>query len=170
MLFDKEGSPWITIGPDFLFTLCMFVFLGGMYSVFLFFLYHIKTSYNIFWYLGWMLVMVNLFSTLFTVLYNPGHPKKIKGLPRNREWWNIWNAPKLSCFETYHCEDWDKCVEWYDHHCPWFGKWIGRNTLITFYVFIGSFLAMIFAVFMTIAVYLEQNKIPRKRRDKKKLL
>ena len=170
MFFDKEGNPWITIGPDFLFTLCMFVFMGGMYTIFLWFLFHIQTDKSIFWYAGLSLFIIQSSSMLITVFLNPGHPKKVKGMPRTQQWCKICHTPKLHELETYHCEDCDRCIEWYDHHCPWFGKCIGKNTIYTFYIFIATFLLMIFAIFFVVAIYLDQHKELGGSRRKHKLM
>ncbi|CAI2375841.1 unnamed protein product [Moneuplotes crassus] len=158
MCFDKHGSPWITIGPDFCFTICLFIFLSLIYSVFLYFSTHLKSYYPILVFLGVVLVLVNLFSTLFTVFINPGHPSKRLSVPPHREWCRMCNSPCLPEYETFHCDDCNKCVEYYDHHCPWFGKCIGKNNIITFYIFIASFMILIFATFFSVAMYMEQHK------------
>ena len=44
-----------------------------------------------------------------------------------------------------HCKVCDKCIERYDHHCPWVGNCIGRNNYHLFFYFI-----MCFDVFVTV--------------------
>ena len=86
MLFDRKGNPWITIGPDFGFTLCLFVFVAALYSLFLYFLFHINNIPSILLYLGVGLVLVNASATLITVFLNPGHPEKGILKQKNHEW------------------------------------------------------------------------------------
>ncbi|KAF0716767.1 Aste57867_2675 [Aphanomyces stellatus] len=40
--------------------------------------------------------------------------------------------------DAIHCYDCEVCVDGMDHHCPWTGKCIGKNTLFWFYAFLCS--------------------------------
>mmetsp|Transcript_17953 Transcript_17953/g.15866 ORF Transcript_17953/g.15866 Transcript_17953/m.15866 type:complete len:87 (+) Transcript_17953:197-457(+) len=86
MFFDRNGSPWITIGPDFGFTMCLFIFVGTLYSILLYFLFQIKDINPLFRYAGVTLVAVNASAVLITVFLNPGHPTKERSVRPGSEW------------------------------------------------------------------------------------
>ena len=43
-----------------------------------------------------------------------------------------------------HCDICNLCCEFYDHHCPWVGKFVGKNNNLSFKIFIFSNLIFIF--------------------------
>ena len=45
--------------------------------------------------------------------------------------------------KVFHCFDCDICIENFKFHCPVTGKCIGRNIIITYYLFILSSLFLI---------------------------
>ena len=141
--YKNDGSPLIVIGPHwplFLGFNC-FITIG-----FICFAYNFWKFLNFFFRILGILTYC-LFSVSYTLtsILNPGIPiydkNAIMGLPREKYkkcnickiWVNIDN-------NTEHCDQCNVCVEGYDHHCPWTGKCIGKNTSKYFYMFITSIL------------------------------
>ena len=138
---DKYGNPLIMIGPHWPMYVC---FCGGVTTGYIFFF-----IYN-FFKLHFILKIFGIFSFLFffisysgTFLLNPGYPERdensLEGKPKmlykKCVYCDIWEKIHMN---TTHCMDCNVCVEGYDHHCPWTGKCIGKNTINYFYCFIGS--------------------------------
>ena len=91
---------------------------------------------------------------LFTILINPGIPnrehfrdifdKKISNENRNNFMsCNICNITFPRNFNISHCSTCGVCVIKQDHHCPWTGKCIGKNNVISFYCFLWTLLGFI---------------------------
>ena len=76
MFMDKNGDPWVTIGPNYGFTLLCYFFITGL-GVILFTV--ISKASPEFWYTRY-LALALLFSCYLaltcTVLLNPGVPRK----------------------------------------------------------------------------------------------
>lgn len=99
--------------------------------------------------LGFIIIITNNLSYLYTALANPG-------LGKNYEVDNMSSLRKLcgTCNiyydkrKTFHCSYCDICVYGHDHHCPWVGKCIGEKNLIAFYIFVSSTFGMIMYLFL----------------------
>ena len=121
-----------------------------------------------------------LISYLITVLINPGIP--------NRNYYsnnfyqknndiaasNLIKCDKCNIIapkslKINHCESCHVCVMYYDHHCPWTGKCIGKYNICPFYFFLFSLLAYIFMSFITFLMFiinLEESEIQNRRKIK----
>ena len=115
-----------------------------------------------------------IFSYIYTVLINPGIPRKQyfvehfrnKNIGDKKSWQKCSKCniliPKV--FKVAHCSRCEICVREQDHHCPWTGKCIGKYNLISFYIFVNSLFAyilMIFVIFYGYMFYtsnLQKNK------------
>ena len=51
-----------------------------------------------------------------------------------------------------HCYVCNKCVERYDHHCPWINNCVGLNNHNSFYIFVG-FMAALLAISLSQSFY-----------------
>ena len=73
---------------------------------------------------------------------NPGyiiknHPNKLQELAQDYEPYQI--CPECVCRRpprSRHCQNCNKCVEKFDHHCPWINNCIGGRNLGIFYCFL----------------------------------
>ena len=110
--------------------------------------------------------LVFILSYLYTMLINPGIPKKQyfvehfknKSIGDKNSWQKCSKCniliPKI--FKVAHCSRCQICVREQDHHCPWTGKCIGKYNLISFYIFVNSlffYILMIFAIFYGYVFY-----------------
>ena len=162
VLFYYHNYPLIILGPDYCYSVCL-----ASSSIFAYLLIYIFLfKYN---FLAIKIVETTIFlfyicSYLITALINPGIP--------NREFFtktfcenNIGGMQKIqkcrkcniivpSSFHVSHCNYCEVCVIEQDHHCPWTGKCIGKNNLITFYCFIISFVMFIVMSFLTLVTFL----------------
>lgn len=89
----------------------------------------------------WLCLLEIIFFTLI-VLRNPGYLKK------NHEHMLLDLATNYECFQicpecvtkrpprSRHCQCCNKCVEKFDHHCPWINNCIGARNLGIFYCFL----------------------------------
>lgn len=69
----------------------------------------------------------------------------VKGVPVTIRWCqtcSILRPPRAS-----HCSDCDRCVEGFDHHCPWVGNCVGKRNYKFFILFIYSCTFMAVYVF-----------------------
>ena len=156
---DKDGSPFIVIGPHWSMYVC---FCSLMTAGYLFFLIHFWNYMNILFKLSGLISFLTYFvSYTYIFLGNPGIPKydenAILGKPREKHALcrkcGIWrNLDK----NVYHCFDCDICVEGFDHHCPWTGKCVAKNNVNAFYVFLISILGA-FCFFVTSLTHAQHN-------------
>ena len=164
---DKDGSPYIVIGPHW----NMYVgFCSIMSLVYIVFLRHYWPYLNILFKLsGLICFLTYLISYTYIFLVNPGIPKydenAILGKPREKYSFckkcGIWkNMDK----NVYHCFDCDVCIEGYDHHCPWTGKCIAKKNVNIFYIFLVSILAA-FGYFVTALTHAQHNIYLEKRKN-----
>ncbi|CAI2380593.1 unnamed protein product [Moneuplotes crassus] len=164
---NKYGNPWITIGPDYPYCICLLVCVGAVSFVQLLLLYNFQTSKWPLKLIGYLILFICDSSLLGTMLCNPGHPNQKPGLPTDRRICKICNIPRRDKL-SYHCDDCDKCCDGYDHHCPFMGKCIGKGNIIQFYTFIFTFMLLMVSIFVLIGLTLERLE-PHKR-GKGKLL
>ncbi|CAG9311982.1 unnamed protein product [Blepharisma stoltei] len=55
-----------------------------------------------------------------------------------------------------HCQTCNKCVEKFDHHCPWINNCIGAKNIGVFYIFICSiWISLIFAISLSLKVLID---------------
>ena len=167
---DKDGSPFIVIGPHW----CMYAwFCSIMVSIYIFLLFHYWNYMKILFRIAGVGSFLTYFiSYTFIFLANPGIPKydenAILGKPREKysicKRCGIWRSIEKN---TYHCFDCDICIEGYDHHCPWTGKCIAKKNLNAFYIFLVSILGA-FCFFITgvthaqYYIYLEKKNLNKK--------
>ena len=156
---DKDGSPYIVIGPHWF----MYAwFCSIMSAIYLFFFIHYWNHMNFLFKLTGLIAYLTYFiSYTFIFVSNPGIPKydenAILGKPREKYTFcrrcGIWrNMDK----NAYHCFDCDICIEGYDHHCPWTGKCVAKNNVNGFYVFLVSILGA-FCFFITALTHAQHN-------------
>ena len=122
-----------------------------------------------------------LISYLITVLINPGIPSRNYFSNNFNQKNNDKSASGLNkcskcniitpkAFHINHCNVCNVCVIKQDHHCPWTGKCIGKNNIISFYCFLCGLLAYIFMSFVTLLMFivnLQENEFHNRRRIKK---
>jgi len=58
---------------------------------------------------------------------------------------------------VHHCYANGRCVEGYDHHCPWMGKAIGEWTLKFFYGFLYSVCSLLALTGICTVIWLLQG-------------
>lgn len=135
-------------------------FIGLMlFSAFVLFFFTFPVSGSYFW----MILIIFLLSgsILFWVLStytDPGymnkHPK-LQFLTLVERFDPSCLCPKCMVIWTprsWHCNICDRCVEWFDHHCPWINNCIGTNNhgfFLTFIIFLYFYLLMI-TIFCTL--------------------
>jgi len=156
---NKNGSPLIVLGPNF----CWYISLIIIVTIVLYlFLWYFWNFMNLFFKaLGILIYIIFIISYSYTSLINPGIPiydeNAILGRPRDKYTFCraccIWTNMDLN---TTHCFTCNVCYEGFDHHCPWTGKCIAKNNLITFYVFLASIIS-IFCYFITALTHAQHN-------------
>ena len=97
-----------------------------------------------------LLTFTQFFSYTYTALINPGI--RIDSIPAQSFTDQHKICPKcyivsLKVDKVEHCKECDVCIEERDHHCPWVTKCVGKNNLISFYVFVGSSLCLILSLY-----------------------
>lgn len=145
-IFTKQNNPIFIIGPNYY----MFFFISLLSNLLLLFLNFFYGEYLNKKYkkIGKYFILVFQFFYFINYILNPGYPKNNK----NRNSGEPKELYKL-CSEchfyvnknkkVYHCYDCDICIENFKFHCPVTGKCIGRNIIITYYLFILSSLFLI---------------------------
>ena len=169
---NKDGSPYIVIGPHWTMYVC---FCSIMTTVYMFFLIHYWNYMNFLFKLAGIISFSTYFiSYTYIFLINPGIPKydenAILGKPREKFGFckrcGIWrNLDK----NVYHCFDCDICIEGYDHHCPWTGKCVAKNNVNAFYIFLVSILGA-FCFFVTGLTHAQHNIYLEKKNSRNKIL
>ena len=165
---DRKGDPLLIIGPDWI----KFILISFLIN--LIFFYFCKKKWNdiggVMKFFG-ILVYLSYFTTYFyTELINQGFPKhnleSKTGEPRSRHDYcticKMWiNKEK----KAKHCEKCGICIEGYLNHYKWMSKCIGRNNLMIYYIFIGSFAFIILFIFCILAT--KNNKTIENTLEKK---
>ncbi|CAI2368986.1 unnamed protein product [Moneuplotes crassus] len=145
-LYNSDGIPYITIGPNYPFSIAMFV--GAIF-------YLVIASYAVsiigsqFWYIKLIIRCIQCIffvSLLTTVLINPGTPKLKTSREYDKDIFCEY-CEIISEHPTAHCDVCGVCVQGYDHHCPWMGKCIAQGNIcpfnLTLVTFVISWLCMI---------------------------
>lgn len=139
MFITSNGEPWVVIGPDWPFCLCLLAIMLAVGMVFVLLMAPlVPPSIQI---IGAIVVTSAIGTYLVTALKNPGIELTHGYMPENEmKHCTICGAVRKEA--TFHCEDCDLCIREYDHHCPVTGKCIGEGNVLFFYAFLIS-------VFMT---------------------
>ena len=83
----NNGDPWLTIGPNYIFSLILFLFVTGLGVVLMGIISKAQAEYWYFKIVGMLLILFCYLALAFTVLLNPGHPsnaEKYKQLPHSQ--------------------------------------------------------------------------------------
>lgn len=163
LLYNSRGNPWITIGPDFGYSICLLSCVTVLCGIGSFLWYRFETSLSFVKPCVALIIFVNYFSLLCTMLLNPGHPDVYEGLPKSTQWCKKCQAPRRDR-DTYHCYDCGKWWNDYDHHCPFMGKCIGGGNIIPFYTFIGTFMVLMVTIFLMVGFTLQELEAGKKVR------
>jgi len=143
------GEPWVCIGPDWPFSICLLSILVGMSLCYLLLMAPmVQPAVQL---LGALIITSTLACYLTTVLKNPGI-ELVRGLeldsftPASPS--QTLHKPCPHCGArrkegTHHCEDCNLCIRQYDHHCPLTGKCIGEGNILFFCGFLVSLLLFI---------------------------
>ena len=145
-IITKENNPIFIIGPNYY----MFFIVSLLANLLLLFLNYFYGEFIHKKYKQFGKYFILVFQSLYLINYllNPGYPKNNK----NRNSGEPKELYKL-CSEchfyvnknkkVFHCFDCDICIENFKFHCPVTGKCIGKNIIITYYLFILSSLFLI---------------------------
>ena len=153
-LFYK-GEPIIIIGPDTQYYVIIFSLVSFLCII----TYNLKNSNLILKIL--FIISYLLFAITYTLLLviNPGIPINKKNLDPSAFEKGYKQCPVCNCISlekegkyTIHCEKCKICVEYFDHHCTFATKCIGKRNKIIFrlwlcsipILFVMSFLYLIF--------------------------
>jgi palmitoyltransferase ZDHHC9/14/18/palmitoyltransferase len=141
VFMDKEGNPLLIIGPQWPLFVCFFSIVNILYLLVTIRLWS-KFSYR-----SKLINQISYWSFSlsysFTALINPGYPKnnhgRKTGYPRDEYYF----CPECHFYvnrktNASHCYDCGICIEQQDHHCPWTSHCVGKNNIISFYIFIIS--------------------------------
>ena len=139
-LFYK-GEPLIILGPDIRYYVLIFSLVSFLCVV----TYSIKNSYII---LKILLILAYLlFAITYTLLLvmNPGIPVNRKNLDLTMLQKGYKQCSDCNCISlekegqlTIHCEKCKICVEYFDHHCTFATKCIGRENRLIFKIWTYS--------------------------------
>ena len=156
---DKDGSPYIVIGPHWSMYMCLCPIMTIFYT---FFIIHYWNYISFLFKISGLISFLTFFiSYTHIFITNPGIPKydenAILGKPREKYSFcrrcGIWKRMDKN---VYHCFDCDICIEEYDHHCPWTGKCVAKKNVNAFYIFLVSILAA-FCFFVTALTHAQHN-------------
>lgn len=161
--------PLITIGPQYYYPLILFLLNNIIFFLFNKYIFHkFKILFKV---IEILLIIIVNFSHLYTTFINEGIPKRvwflsnkiINYLIEDENFYNEFNTNKYQIcrkcnilidksLKITHCDICNLCCEFYDHHCPWIGKCIGRNNLFCFKIFILS--NIIFIIYSIIFLFI----------------
>lgn len=141
LFMDKYDNPLLIIGPHWPLFACFFGIINILYLIVIFklwsrFSFKSKIINQISY---WTYTL----SYSYTSLINPGYPKnnheRRDGYPREEFYFcSVCKFYVRRSSEASHCDDCNICIEGQDHHCPWTSHCVGKNNIITFYIFIIS--------------------------------
>jgi hypothetical protein len=150
-----NDSPLFTLGSQYYYPILLFLLNN------LFFFSVNKFIYGYFSMLlkiaGIIIFIIVNYTQLFTCLVNEGIPSRkwflsniiINYLIEDEDVYNEFNTKKYQIcrkcnilidksLKIIHCDICNLCCEFYDHHCPWVGKCIGKNNALSFRIFVYS--------------------------------
>lgn len=154
------GKDWY-IGPHWLFSIVLFVFMIGFTGFYGFLAMNILT-----WYYtipGILLILLTFYVFIQLLASDPGVLRKSSyesaSAYQGMEQLFTSNGGRecsicdiIQPAEALHCEYCHVCVDGYDHHCPWTSKCIGSKNLREFQLFLffgfGTLFYVMFAVIM----------------------
>ena len=141
LFMDKYDNPLLIIGPHWPLFACFFGIINILYLIVIFklwsrFSFKSKIINQISY---WTYTL----SYSYTSMINPGYPKnnheRRDGYPREEFYFcSVCKFYVRRSSEASHCDDCNICIEGQDHHCPWTSHCVGKNNIITFYIFIIS--------------------------------
>ena len=151
IFLDKYENPLLIIGPHWPMYLCF----CGIVSIIMLGIYLTlwKQIGIIMRILGHICYWTYFISYSYCSLCNPGYPKNDIGrkFGEPREEYikcTVCHFYVKKSRNVHHCYDCNICIENQDHHCPWTGHCIGKNNIISFYIFVTfSFLIIIYLAF-----------------------
>ena len=152
------SRPFIIIGPDWPFNLCILSMIIAVLLIFLIVMARmVGPAMQM---IGFSIIFTNLISYLLTALKNPGiiedYVEDELKLEENKI---CIKCKAVMVKNSQHCDECGLCIREYDHHCPLSGKCIGQGNIIPFYVFITTvFLAIIYFAFWCISIIAEVKK------------
>lgn len=141
VFISKNGTPLLIIGPQWAIYVS---FLGTVsFLMLLEYIFLWNKIGKVFRILGTIIYWTYAISYSYTALINPGYPVNNIGrrTGQPKEMYDYCRNCKfyINKFKgTIHCYDCGICIEKYDHHCVWTGHCIGKNNLISFYIFVCS--------------------------------
>ena len=146
IIVDKNGTPIITVGPNWIFFSIFILFITGGF-LFLFISYYQYIPLYLF-ILGIVIYFIFIFVYTQLFITNPGFAENIKEKKEDEIYLycNLCEIYVTKKSKTVHCSKCDMCIEEFNHHCDWIGKCIGKNNLYVFYF-------MIFWIFVIIMYY-----------------
>lgn len=164
-----EKYALFTIGPQYYYAIILYLFNNILFVCFINYFYK---QFNIIFKIVDTLIFLTLdFSQLFTIFINEGIPKRkwflsnkiINCLIEDENFYNEFDTTKYQIcrkcnilidksLKIIHCDICNICCEFYDHHCPWIGKCVGKNNLFSFKIFVFS--NMIFILYNLIILFL----------------
>ncbi len=166
-----NNYPHLTLGPQFYYPILLFLFNNIIFFIFFKFT-HVDIN-SIFKILNISALIIVNFSQLYTVLINQGIPKKswfldtkiINIITNEEKFYKEFNTNRYQIcrkcnllidkfLKIIHCDICNVCCEFYDHHCPWVGKCIGKNNYISFRVFLVSNIIFIIIQIVILFIYI----------------
>ena len=166
-----NNCPIFTLGPQYYYPIIIILFNN---ILFILLFNNIYARVNIIFKISafLLLIIVNL-SQIYTVFINPGIPKKIwyindKIINLIMEDENVYKEFNINKYQIcrncnilidkylriIHCDICNVCCEFYDHHCPWIGKCIGKNNYLSFKIFVYSNILYILLHLIILFIYI----------------
>ena len=167
-----NNCPIFTLGPQYYYPIIIILFNN---ILFILLFNNIYARVNIIFKISafLLLIIVNL-SQIYTVFINPGIPKKIwyindKIINLIMEDENVYKEFNINKYQIcrncnilidkylriIHCDICNVCCEFYDHHCPWIGKCIGKNNYLSFKIFVYSNILYILLQLIILFIYIK---------------
>ena len=169
-----NNYPIFTLGPQFYYPAIIASFNNALFFLL------IKSIYirinNVLKYISFFFLILVDITQLYTVFINPGFPEKkwflsskiINIIMKDEEVYKEFNAKKYKIcrkcnllidkfLKIIHCDICDICCEYYDHHCQWIGKCIGKNNYFSFKVYVISNILYIILQIIILFIYINKN-------------
>lgn len=169
--FYVEKYPLFTIGPQFIYPIILLLINNILFILSI--KYILNNFHYIFRIVEILLFAILDFSQLYTTLINEGIPKRkwflsnriINCLIEDEYFYNEFNINKYQIcrkcnilidksLKIIHCDICNLCCEFYDHHCPWIGKCIGKNNYYSFKIYVFSNIIFIFYNMVLIFIFI----------------